>query len=175
MTWVHVVHALPGRTRLRSPKLRKDTVACELLADVLTARDGVREVRLRPYTGSALVLHAPEVASTELAELARTALALERVLAPTEHPPRPTEVPELSRLAKLAATAFRQIDREVKRASEGSVDLGTLVTGLFFGAGALQLASDRVVELPPWFNLAWWGYRTFMTNEQQEIDDAANE
>ena len=23
--------------------------------------------------------------------------------------------------------------------------------------------------MPPWFNLAWWGYRTFMTNEQDEI------
>jgi hypothetical protein len=23
--------------------------------------------------------------------------------------------------------------------------------------------------LPPWFNLAWWGFRTFMTTEQPEI------
>jgi hypothetical protein len=170
MSWVHVVHAIAGRTRLRCPKLRRDRQACEILADALTACEGVREVRVRPYTASVLVLHAPEVTSGELAELARSVLALERVLGLGERAPRPQDVPELSRLAKIAAAAFRRIDRDVKRASEGSVDLGTLVTALFFGAGALQMASERQVELPPWFNLAWWGYRTFMTNEQQEIE-----
>jgi hypothetical protein len=170
VNWVHIVHAIPGRTRLRCPKLRRDRQACELLADAFAARQGVHEVRIRPYTSSVLVLHAPEITSSELAELVRGVLVLERVLEVGERPPRPTDTPELSRLAKMAAVAFRQIDRDVKRASEGSVDLGTLVTALFFGAGAVQLVSERQVELPPWFNLAWWGYRTFMTNELQEIE-----
>jgi hypothetical protein len=26
--------------------------------------------------------------------------------------------------------------------------------------------------MPPWFNLAWWGFRTFMTAEQEEIEAA---
>jgi hypothetical protein len=25
------------------------------------------------------------------------------------------------------------------------------------------------VPLPPWFNLAWWGFRTFVTTEQAAI------
>ena len=81
-------------------------------------------------------------------------------------------LPELSRLARLLAKAFGDIDRDVRRASEGSLDLGTLATLGFFGAGAANIFASREIPLPPWFNLAWWGYRTFMTNEQDEIQSA---
>jgi hypothetical protein len=176
MRCLQIVHAIPGRTRLRCAALRGAIDDVNRLADALAAAPGVHETSIRPFTGSILVLHDPSVTSAALIEVAQRVLACDRVLARGERPPFEGAVPELSKVAKLAAAAFRDLDRDVLRASEGSLDLGTLATLGFVGAGAVGLAFAREVEMPPWFNLAWWGYRTFMTNEQDEIaslDDAA--
>jgi hypothetical protein len=172
MRWLQIAHTVPGRTRLRFPALRGDTPAGERIADALAALPGVRAVHVRPFTGSILVLHELELTSASLVEAAQRILAPDRILAPGEPPPRNPDVPEISRVARLAAKAFREIDRDVRRASEGSLDLGTLATLGFFGFGAAGVAASRDISLPPWFNLAWWGYRTFMTNEQEAIQSA---
>jgi len=169
MRYLQVVHAIPGRTRLRYPALRREPTAVEQVADALAATRGVEEVKVRPYTGSVLVYHARAVTSDALVEVARRTLKIEHVVGLGESPPLDPEVPKLSQIAKLVATAFREIDRDVRRKSGGSFDLGTLATLGFFGAGAVQVAVDRELPVPPWWNLAWWGYNTFIINEQDEI------
>ncbi|HWU89256.1 MAG TPA: hypothetical protein VN253_18445 [Kofleriaceae bacterium] len=169
MRYLQIAHALPGRTRLRCPALRAERAHAGRVADALAAMPGVREVKVRPFTGSILVDHDASITGAALVDVAQRVLACDRVLAHGERPPVQGAVPKLSKIAKLAAAAFREADRDVLRASEGSLDLGTLTTLAFLGAGAAQLAFDREMDLPPWFNLAWWGYRTFMTNEQAEI------
>ncbi|HEX8106538.1 MAG TPA: hypothetical protein VF516_02370 [Kofleriaceae bacterium] len=163
MAWLAVVHHLPDRTRLRSPVLRKSATACTRLADALAAVPGVHEVRVRPYTGSALILHDPGATVEALTEVASGALDGARVLAPGEAPPLPAAVPAFSTLRQKLAEMGREIDREIRRSSDGSVDLGTLATLGLVGAGAAQVAASGELPMPPWFNLAWWAYRTFMT------------
>jgi hypothetical protein len=129
---------------------------------------------VRPYTGSILVTHEPDITSDQLVDEIQRHVQCGRVLRAGERlPPRPP--PELSRIGQLAAKAFRDIDRDVLRVSNGTFDLGTLVTLGFLGVGTVEVAADREMPLPPWFQLAWWAYRTFTTNEQQEIAHAARE
>lgn len=163
MRWLAIAHHLPERTRLRSPALRRDPAACERVADVLAAVSGVREVRVRPYTGSVLILHDDGLAIGALTEAAGRALGGARILAIGEAPPLADAVPAFSSLrGKLVAIAH-EIDREIRRGSDGSLDLGTLATLGFAGAGAFKVAATGELPAPPWFNLAWWAYRTFMT------------
>jgi hypothetical protein len=96
-------------------------------------------------------------------------LGISKVLAPGEAPPLDGDVPPLASLARKLVAAMRGIDADLRRASEGTVDLGTLTTFSFLGAGALEIATTGQLPLPPWFNLAWWGFRTFVTTEQEEI------
>jgi hypothetical protein len=167
--WVQLAHRLPERTRLRSPALRKDVAACERVVDAIAAIAGVREVRARPYTGSVLVVHADDIAAGTLVETAARVLGVSKVLQPGEPPPLDGDVPPLASLARKLVAAMRGIDADLRRASEGTVDLGTLTTFSFLGAGALEIATTGQLPLPPWFNLAWWGFRTFVTTEQEEI------
>jgi Heavy metal associated domain 2 len=174
MRYLQVVHAIRGRTRLRFPILRQETACAETIADALAAMRGVHEVRVRPYTGSILVTHEAEVTPDHLVDEIQRHVSCGRVLRAGERlPPRPA--PELSRIGKLAAKAFREIDRDVLRISNGTFDLGTLVTLGFLGMGTVEVVTDREMPLPPWSQLAWWAYRTFTTNEQQEIAHAARE
>lgn len=169
MSWLAISHELPERTRLRSPILRKDVAACERVADALADVGGVREVRVRPYTGSVLIVHADDVTAKSLLDVVARALGNPKILAPGERPPVEGDVPAMTSLARKVVHAIREIDDEVKRATEGTIDLGTLTTLGFVGAGALEIAGTGQLPLPPWFNLAWWGFRTFVTTEQEEI------
>jgi len=163
VAWLVVVHRLPERTRLRSPVLRKTPAACTRLADALAAVPGVREVRIRPYTGSALIVHEAGVALDALTEVACGALDGARLLAHGEPPPLSAAVPAFSSVRQKLAALARELDRDIRRSSDGSVDLGTLATLGLVGAGAAQVATSGELPMPPWFNLAWWAYRTFMT------------
>jgi hypothetical protein len=163
VTWLVVVHHLPERTRLRSPVLRKTPAACTRLADALAAAPGVREVRIRPYTGSALIEHEAGVTLDALTGVACAALDGARLLAHGEPPPLSTAVPAFSSVRQKLAALARELDRDIRRSSDGSVDLGTLATLGLVGAGAAQVATSGELPMPPWFNLAWWAYRTFMT------------
>lgn len=169
MRWLMIVHRLPDRTRLRTPVLRKDPPTCELLADTLAALPGVREVKVRPYTGSVLVEHEPTLPIATLLDAVRGPLAIDRVLGIGEQPPLDPEVPPFSSIARKLVMMTREIDRDIRRGSDGTVDLGTLATLGFLGAGAAEVIASGKLPLPPWFNLAWWGLRTFMTTEQPEI------
>lgn len=163
MAWLVVVHHLPERTRLRSPVLRKSPAACTRLADALAAVPGVREVRIRPYTGSALIEHDAGVTLDALTGVACSALDGARLLAHGEPPPLSAAVPAFSSVRQKLAALARELDRDIRRSSDGSVDLGTLATLGLVGAGAAQVATSGELPMPPWFNLAWWAYRTFMT------------
>jgi hypothetical protein len=170
VTWLAIAHHLPERTRLRSPVLRTDHAACERLADTLAATTGVRRVEIRPYTSSMLVEHAGSLALGNLVELVQRELGIERVLAHGELPPIATEIPPFSSIARRIAVMVRELDRDIRRRSDGTVDLGVLATLGFFAAGAAEVAASGQLPIPPWFNLAWWGYRTFMTTEATAID-----
>jgi hypothetical protein len=163
VTWLVVSQHLPERTRLRSPVLRKTPAACTRIADALAAVPGVREVRVRPYTGSALILHDPSATLDALTEVACDALDGARVLAPGEAPPLSAAVPAFSSIRQKLAAIAHELDCDLRRSSEGSVDLGTLATLGFASAGAASVAASGQLPMPPWFNLAWWAYRTFMT------------
>ena len=170
MRWLAIAHHLPDRTRLRTPVLRNDRAGCEQLADTLAALAGVREVAVRPYTGSILVGHAESLPLAILVETVRGTLAIDRVLAAGEKPPAPADVPTFSSIARKLVCVFRELDRDIRRSSEGVADLGVLATLGFFAAGAAEVVGSGELPLPPWFNLAWWGFRTFMTTEATAIE-----
>jgi hypothetical protein len=172
--WLALVHHLPERTRLRSPVLRRDPAACERVADALAALPGVREVRVRPYTGSVLIDHERDVSTEALIEATRRVLDCALVLQPNEPPPLDGDAPPLSSVARKLAATVREIDRDILRGTDGTVDLGTLATLGLFGAGAFEVVTTGKLQMPPWFNLAWWGFRTFVTAEHDEIDAEAD-
>lgn len=169
MSWLAIAHHLPERTRLICPPVRKDEAACDRLADALSAVPGVVEVKVRPYTASAVITHRPDVALQTLVDVAQRTTGAERVLAQGEAPPLDPAVPPLATIAKQLATVVRELDRDLLRSTRGSLDLGTLATLGFVGAGAAEVLATRKLPMPPWFNLAWWGFRTFMTAEEDEI------
>lgn len=168
---IQIVHAIPGRVRLRCSWLRDDRHGAHALATRVADRDGVIEVRARPYTSSLLVVFDPErLDEGQVVEAVRQHAGDVRVLALGEQPPPPETIPPLSRIAQRTAHMMKEIDADVRRATSGAADLGTLTTLAMFVGGVYQVFSGQKVEPPHWFTLAWNGVRAFTTFEQEEID-----
>jgi hypothetical protein len=172
MRVVQLVHTIPGRTRLRCSWIRGAPDAAGHLAERLASLSGVREVRARPYTGGVLVTHARELDPRHLVDAARDEGDAELVLGRGERRPPPRAQPVSASVARAAALFFRELNDDLLRASDGRADLGTLATLGFLGAGALEVVATKQLPIPPWFNLAWWGFRTFMSLEGTAMQEA---
>ncbi|NBD07957.1 HMA2 domain-containing protein [Corallococcus silvisoli] len=168
---IHLIHTSPGRTRLRLPWLRHDAKEATALADELLRVEGIREVQVRPYTGSVLCIHAPqELGVEDLLEEVRRCTGVDRVLRPGEEPPEEEvlllrALSEGSGVARAASQCVKGINVDLLRATEGRLDLGALAAMGFAVAGAVEVAVTGRLTRPPWFNLGWWAFRTFITME----------
>lgn len=173
---IYLVHASHGRTRLRLPWLRRDATLATPLAEGLQRMEGLEEVEVRPFTGSVLCVHDPyELSVDALLEEVRRLTGITTVVRPGEEPPEEEEaellqaLSEGSNVARAATEFFKGVNVDVLRATEGRADLGTLTTLGFMVAGAVDVAVTGKLPFPPWFNLAWWAFRTFATVEEKVI------
>jgi hypothetical protein len=167
--WVLTVHELPGRVRLRLGPVPIDEESATKVAEEL-ARRGAGDVEVDRRTGSILCKGTP-LGAEALKVIVRDAVGDAVVLAPGEAPPAPVRSHTRSVLARNVAQGFQRMDAKLLEATGGRLDLGTAATFAFLTAGAVDVAVSRRLPIPPWFNLAWWGFRTFVTFER----DAGNE
>ncbi len=170
------VHAIPGRLRLRLGWLRETPDEAEPLADALAELDPSMEVRVRPWTGSVLCSFDPErLGEDRILRAVRRHTQVAIVVQSGERSPeaeaeyarvREEEEGSVSSIRLRVGEAFRELNREVLHVTEGRLDLGAL-TGLgFLGVGAAEIATARTLPAPPWFNLAWWAFRTFTISDR---------
>jgi hypothetical protein len=178
LDYIEVAHRLPGRLRVRLPFLRRQRDEAERVAGLVADRDGVLEVRGHPFTGSLLVRFDPRRTDEDLILAAlREATGVRLVVGPGEPTPAPRIVPgaPASGVGRATVQAFRTLDEDILRLTGGGMDLGVLATLGFLAAGALEVAVTRRLPVPPWFNLAWMGFRTFMTVEAAAVRDGGRE
>ena len=162
--YIQIAHQVPERTRLRLAPAPVDAVLAEQLANVLVTVPGMKEVQINRRTGSVLCRHQDGIdAGKILALLQETSRAA--ILQPGEKPPAPAPVVGSSAVGRALANAFRSMNTQLLTVTRGSLDLGTVAAFGFMGAGALEVATTGKLPVPPWFNLAWWSFRTFMTFE----------
>jgi len=172
---IELAHGSPGRLRLRLAWLRRDRDACTSLADHLAGVRGVREVVVRPRTGSVLFTYDPAHARAEqliAAVRRRTRVALVRQAGTAPAAPPPPRPRGPSRVGRAVAETARGLDDDIWRATGGNFDLGTVAGLAFLALGAIEVAVTRTMPMPAWFNLAWMSFRTFAIFESD--DDPAS-
>ncbi len=134
-----LVHAIPGRARLRLPERRGDALFFEEVAKRLEALPGVLQVSANPQTASLLLAHRGEL-SELLAQAARASLF--RIGEPTGGPR--AKPPDLAGLGRLLE---RWLDQEpgLRRARESGLDPRKTVVLFLTGLGLLQIARGQVL------------------------------
>jgi heavy-metal-associated domain-containing protein len=147
-----VVHAIPGRVRVKVPQLRANRALGRRVDDRLSVLPGVRRVDVNPVTGSLLVEYDPAVL-----DLAASLMALEELS------------PELSDLG-LDGDGMAGLAAWLTRPHNGAAERTTPEAGLRTGAGGQSLlpfslaalgvgrllSGNRV--LPQWYDLIWFAF-----------------
>jgi Heavy metal associated domain 2 len=174
------MHSLPGRLRLRLAWLHGNEGEATALAEALARLDGMVRVTVRCHTGSVLCEYEPsEIDEASILEAVKAETGVLSLL-PADAP-EPKEVSADERaavddgttIAQAVARAFRLINLDLLQATSGRLDLGTLMSLTFLSAGLVQLVRQQRAPVPPWFNLAWWAFRTFTEAERKAIATAA--
>lgn len=162
---IHLAHGAPGRLRLRLPWLRSSRDEALALADHVASLAGVLHAEVRMRTGSLVCLYDDErLSESRLISAVRRHTRVMRVVQPDEAPPADAEEHPSVRRGRVASAieeGLRSANADLLRATDDRLDLGALGALGFLLAGAAEIVTTRQIPAPPWFNLAWWAFRTF--------------
>lgn len=123
-------HAVPGRLRLRAAgQLERGALAA--LVDRIAAVEGVAGVVARPNTGS-LILTLRD--SAEAVEDRLQVLGIARIGPPAQPPP----------LGQVVQFGMLKLDGDIRRQSEGALDLKSTIALALAAGAVLQLARGRI-------------------------------
>lgn len=176
---IRIAHHMPGRTRVRLSWLRHAPEETEALATYLSGLDGMLEVEIQPRTGSVLCLYHPaDLDHHQVVSHICRHTGVDTVVAPGEV--HPSELEALERaarqqgagIAREVARVFRTVNVDLLRMSNGRVDLPIATALALLSVGAVEIVRSGKLPAPPWFNLAWWAFRTFATMELKAIASA---
>ena len=159
---VAVIHAIPGRMRLRIPSLKGNEDLARPLREHLSSIPGVARLDVNPVTGSVLVVHhAREATPPELVQSLAEGLAplvgvdQRRLQAHLSHDARP------GRSHHSVHGFFKDLNASFKSAT-GGADLSLLVPALLILLGFRRLLSEGGLHAPRWYDFMWFGFATYL-------------
>jgi hypothetical protein len=164
---VTVIHAIPGRMRLRIPSLKGNAERLRPVGEHLSRIPLVARVDVNPVTGSVLVVHRGEEADTaELVQSIAERLAPvvgvdeQSLHAHLSHQARPR--PSRPLLHRDGVHGFfRDLNASFKSAT-GGPDLNLLVPALLVLLGFRGLLRDDRLQPPRWYDFMWFGFATYL-------------
>ena len=182
LTGVTVVHAIPGRIRLKIKQIRNNHELADEVEDRLSRVAGVRWVEANPVTGSVLVLF------DKPSETPDDALQYLTATWPSELGPLEYAAPHAGNGhgngSGDASRALAHVDRRViefvgsvnagvGRVTSG-VDLKLIVPFALFFLGARSLLFSEKVAAPAWYDFFWFGLSIFMMVNRPTLDEAGS-
>ncbi len=152
---VGVVHASPGRVRIRVAQATLDSEAFHLTREALMGLPGVRGVRTNPLARSLVVTYDPQALAFPdlLALAARAGVTISGQEGATEGKP--------GNLNEAVTTVFDRADRRMAELTRGSADLRTLVPLSLGVLAAREVMAGRLAAAP-WYVLAWYAFDSFV-------------
>jgi hypothetical protein len=168
---LRVVHAIPGRVRLKVAQVRENPALAGELQKRLAATRGISKVEVNPLTSSVLVLYDErELSSPDvLHELAAPLSALfpgfdvkdfVKGQAPTRNGTQ-----TLPPLTAGISSLFISLNTRISQVTGGSADLKILAPLLLFVLGARSLLVSEKPLVPTWYDFLWFALGTyFMLN-----------
>jgi len=171
---IQIVHFLPGRVRVKLPRLKGNASLAGEVERILTALQGICHVETSTMTGSVLVLYESCLLASldleavgSLMELAHTLGlsfedgdmdALQHWLHAAANGTR-TETP--TALGNNITAFFDNVNTGVTQITGGWGELRTLVplTLAFFGLRSLLVTEN--LPFPTWYDYLWFAFSTF--------------
>jgi hypothetical protein len=166
---VRLVHAIPGRIRVRIPRIKNDPDYAARIGERLRALPGITGVEASPVTASVVVRYDEAATSFPdlipgLSETFRAHLLpeIERERIEAMLRASPNGSAATTTLTSRVYSFFGAVDQGLGQATAGNLDLRILLPVTLFVLGMIRLLSQSNVPAPTWFDLIWFSFGTFM-------------
>ena len=161
----YVHHHLPGRLRLRIPTAKGKEDELRELGSAIARAPGISQVEYNPITGSILIQYSPEqYRSLPSLESSLSASAVPITVNNSNSAHHESHHQHQRRGRSVAARGvdsfFKQIDHEIRMATDNEVDLKFIVP---FGVAVLGLVALRYSSTTPlWLTLLIFSFNSFL-------------
>ena len=161
----YVHHHIPGRLRLRVPGAKGEEDALREISSAIARAPGINQVEYNPVTGSILIQYSPEqyrnIQTLESSLNASAApLVVNNSYPAHNEPPQRHRISGRSAAARKVDSFFKQIDREIRIATDNEVDLKFILP---FGVAVLGLLALRHSSTTPlWLTLLIFAFNSFL-------------
>jgi hypothetical protein len=170
-----VVHAIPGRLRLKVDKIKGDPAFARKAQNILGRVPGVKQVEARPLTGSVLIHYELAKILTEEAAMALTdgfsqlfpgidSGALVRGMESLLENLTSGDPPPPALNVRQTLTALNTKVAELT----GGLDLKLLVPMTLLSLGLRSLLTSKPRPFPAWYDYFWFGFSTFIMLNQRK-------
>jgi hypothetical protein len=171
---IKVVHAIPGRVRVKIAGLKENAALVREVQGRLSAVQGIQRVEVNPITGSVLILY-DRTAFESLDSLLSLAASLSPLFPDldlsgledwlTSENVDGNAPPVAERLASLVGGLNAKVSE-----TTGGVDLKFLLPLALFLLGVRAVAVAGKGVLPTWYDLLWFAFGTFFMLNPGVVD-----
>lgn len=166
---VKVVHAIPGRIRLKVSELKGNSALALAVQDRLSSVRAVDWVETNPVTGSVLLVYdVGQVASFDSAHALSEVLTplfptldAEQIQARLSRPPNGSRSQDSSSLDKRISVFLGNLNVSVGSVT-GGTDLKVLLPVVLFCLGIRGLLASEKLPFPAWYDFLWFAFGTFL-------------
>ncbi|HJU12050.1 MAG TPA: hypothetical protein VJ728_14295 [Candidatus Binataceae bacterium] len=160
----YVHHHVPGRLRLRVPAAKGQDNELHDISSAIARVSGVGQVEYNPITGSILIQYSPQhYRNLRSLESSLSGASLPIVVndpRAAERGSRRHHRHRRSAAARRVDSFFRQLDHEIRQATDNEVDLKFILP---FGVGVLGLLALRTSSATPlWMTLLIFAFHAFL-------------
>ncbi|MEW5802885.1 MAG: HMA2 domain-containing protein [bacterium] len=162
---IKIVHAIPGRVRIKVPKMRQNSALEANIRNRLSNVQIIQRVETNLFTGSILLHYSPEEIDQPgiLFSLADSFISLfpeidfEKLQTSLTSPASSAASPSLtaSRISEFSGT----LNDQLKKAGIPDLRILLPLTLLAFGMRGLLVAES--VAVPTWYDFLWFSFGTF--------------
>ena len=161
----YVQHSLPGRLRLRVPAAKGEEDELREISSAIAKTEGIDQVEYNPITGSILIQYSRERYGNLQALESRLSASAAPIALNSSHPSRDgRSQPRYQRGRSIAArrvdAVFKQLDHEIRVASNNEIDLKFILP---FGVAVLGMLALRYSSATPlWLTLLIFAFNSFL-------------
>ncbi len=161
----YIQHYLPGRLRLRIPAAKGAEDGLRELSSAIARAPGINQVEYNPITGSILIQYSPEHYRNLQSLEAGLSASAAPIAVNNSHPPQHRSQHQRHQRGRSVAARrvdsfFRQLDSEIRDATDNEVDLKFILP---FGVAVLGLVALRYSSTTPlWLTLLIFAFNSFL-------------
>jgi len=140
-----VGHETPGRLRLKIPSRKGDGAFFEQVQKRLFQCEGIEKVEVNAVTGSILCIHHTSLDAVAAYVRKKKVFDLRR------------ETPGPGSVRQQVSGSFADLNRQIRGAMSGQVELWNLVFLFLIGSGVYQVARGNITAIP-WYTAFYYAF-----------------